>query len=120
MTVTAARHEPVGTGQMAACYRLHVEAEAAPGDDPRPAPSLVAKVPPADADLGLLAAGAYRNEVAFYAELAPTVAVRAPACWYHATSTRRGGLHLLLDDLSPARQGDQVAGCSPTRPGAHW
>jgi hypothetical protein len=112
VTVTAARHEPVGTGQMAACYRLHVEAEAAPGDDPLPA-SLVAKVPPADADLGLLAAGAYRNEVAFYAELAPTVAVRAPACWYHATSRDGAGFTLLLDDLAPARQGDQVAGCSP-------
>jgi hypothetical protein len=111
-TVTAVRHEPVGTGQMAACYRLHLRTAAAPGDDPVPS-SLVAKVPPAGEDLGALVAGAYRNEVAFYAQLAPTVAVRAPACWYHATTDGGAGFTLLLEDLAPARQGDQIAGCTP-------
>ena len=29
-TVTGVRHEPVGTGQMAACYRLHLDGEGCP------------------------------------------------------------------------------------------
>jgi Phosphotransferase enzyme family len=107
-TVTGVRHEPVGTGQMAACYRLHLDGDGAPA-------TLVAKLPPPAVDLGPAAAGAYRNEVAFYAELAPTLAVRAPACHHHAVTEDGSGFTLLLEDLAPARQGDQVAGCGPDR-----
>ena len=106
--VTGVRHEPVGTGQMAACYRLHLDGDGCPA-------TLVAKLPPPDVDLGPTAAGAYRNEVAFYAELAPTLAVRAPACHHHAVTEDGAGFTLLLEDLAPARPGDQVAGCSPGR-----
>jgi hypothetical protein len=111
IAVTSVRHERVGTGQMAACYRLHVEAVADAGSDDTVPATLVAKIPPAGVDLGAVAAGAYRNEVAFYAELAPTVAVRAPACHYQAFDEAGAGFTLLLEDLAPARQGDQVAGC---------
>jgi hypothetical protein len=107
-TVTGVRHERVGTGQMAACYRLHLDGEGCPA-------TLVAKVPPPDVDLGPAAAGAYRNEVAFYAELAPTVAIRAPVCHHHALLADGSSFTLLLEDMAPARQGDQVAGCSAAR-----
>jgi len=110
VTIASVRHEQVGTGQMAACYRLHLEA--APGEGDGLPASIVAKVPPAGVDLGPVAAGAYRNEVAFYAELAPTVAVRAPECYYHAFVDAGAGFTLLLEDMAPARQGDQILGCS--------
>jgi hypothetical protein len=107
-TITDVRNERVGTGQMAACYRLHLTGDDCPT-------TLVAKLPPPDVDLGPTAAGAYRNEVAFYAELAPTVAVRAPVCHHHALGDGGSSFTLLLEDMAPARQGDQVAGCSADR-----
>lgn len=112
-TVTGFRPEPVGTGQMAACFRLHLDLEVDPGAEPGSLPStIVAKLRPEGVDLGPVAAGAYRNEVAFYAELAPTVTVRAPACHHAAYDDGSGAFTLLLEDLHPARQGDQVDGCS--------
>lgn len=110
-TVTAFRAEPVGTGQMAACFRLHLDVEVDAGAEPPPA-TIVVKLRPEGVDLGPVAAGAYRNEVSFYAELAPTVTVRAPACHHAAYDEGTGAFTLLLEDLHPARQGDQVDGCS--------
>ena len=60
-------------------------------------------------------AGVYRSEVRFYTEIADTVDVRAPACFYAEMSTdpdRPGDFTLLLEDLAPRRQGDQIAGCT--------
>ena len=57
-------------------------------------------------------AGAYRGEVRFYTEIAPTVSVRVPACAYADMATEGGGFTLLLEDLAPRQQGDQIAGCT--------
>jgi len=58
-------------------------------------------------------AGAYRGEVRFYTVLAPTVDVRVPALHHAAMSPSGGDFTLLLEDLAPWRQGDQIAGCTP-------
>jgi hypothetical protein len=58
-------------------------------------------------------AGAYRGEVRFYTEIAPTVAVQAPALYHAAMADVGGGFTLLLQDLAPWRQGDQIAGSTP-------
>jgi aminoglycoside/choline kinase family phosphotransferase len=94
----------VGTGQMATCYRITVESD---GDVP---PSLIAKVPTPSASE--MSATAYRNEINFYRHLAPYVRARVPHC--HYAEIAAGGLPfvLLLEDLAPAAQGDQIAGCS--------
>jgi aminoglycoside/choline kinase family phosphotransferase len=57
-------------------------------------------------------AGAYRGEVTFYRELAPTVAVRVPASYHAAITPGTGDFTLLLEDLAPWQQGDQIAGCT--------
>jgi hypothetical protein len=97
--------QPVGTGQIGACYRVTLEGEGLPG-------SLLAKLPAADPATREMLAGAYRGEVTFYADLAATVAVRVPQCHHVAMREGTGEFTLLLEDLAPAVQGDQVAGCT--------
>ena len=105
VTVSAVTTEPIGHGQVGANYRLHLQGE---GPLPR---TLVAKMG-AGEDRSMVANG-YRNEVSFYLDLAPTVAVAPPRCWFGAMSGDATVFTLLLDDLSPAEPGDQVAGCTP-------
>lgn len=102
-TVTS---EIVGTGQMGSCHRLFLT-----GDPALPA-TVLAKIPSEEAGTRELMAGAYANEVRFYAELAPTVDIRVPHCFYAGIGDA-GTFTLLLEDLAPAQVGEQIAGCSP-------
>ncbi|MBA2955840.1 phosphotransferase [Nocardioides sp. MAH-18] len=95
------RVERVGTGQIGACYRLRF------GDE-----TLLAKLPPADPGERDMMAGAYRGEVRFYQQVAGTVAVRTPYCHHAEIAEDSGDFVLLLEDLAPAEQGDQIAGCT--------
>lgn len=106
--VRALRREPVGTGQMAHNERIFIEYEqAAPG---APA-TLVGKFPsPNETSRGAGAAGGYLAEVLFYTELAGSLSIRTPACFYGAIAEDRATFTLLLEDLAPARQGDQISG----------
>jgi hypothetical protein len=54
----------------------------------------------------------YEIEVSFYRELAPVLPVRAPRCFVALHEPTTDGFILVLEDLAPARQGDQLAGCS--------
>jgi aminoglycoside/choline kinase family phosphotransferase len=54
----------------------------------------------------------YEIEVGFYNDLAPTIAVNAPRSHYAAHDTATGAYCVILDDLAPAVQGDQMRGCS--------
>jgi hypothetical protein len=98
---------PVGTGQMSSCYRLSLEYAA--GDVPQ---SLIAKLPSPDPQVRDAGATTYATEVGFYRDVAGTVAVRAPRCYGATVSDDGRSFVLLLEDMSPAEQGDQVAGCS--------
>jgi hypothetical protein len=106
--VTAVRSEPVGTGQIGTCHRLFLEGDGVP-------PTVLAKLPAVDPAARDLLAGAYRGEVRFYAEIAPTVAIRVPACHHAVMSDDTGDFVLLLEDLAPAVQGDQLGGCTPAQ-----
>ena len=106
--VTGVALERVGTGQIGTCYRLTLESPTVPGGAER----IVAKLPAPDPGLRQMLAGAYRGEVRFYRELAATVAVRAPAAHHVAMTPDTGDFTLLLEDLAPWRQGDQIAGCT--------
>ncbi|HLV71836.1 MAG TPA: oxidoreductase family protein [Vulgatibacteraceae bacterium] len=97
--------EPVGTGQIGACFRLTLTGAGVPA-------SLVAKLPAADPAARALLGGAYRTEVLFYRDIAPTVAIRTPRCHHAEIDLGTFDFVLLLEDLSPAAQGDQLAGCS--------
>lgn len=96
---------PVGTGQMGVCVRAR-------WSDPDGVRSVLVKLPAADPATRALVAGAYRTEVRFYTEIAPTLAIRVPAC-HHAAVDDDGAFVLVLEDLAPRVQGDQIAGASP-------
>ena len=109
VTITAVTHSAVGTGHMGASYRCEVtydgEAHGLPD-------SFVAKLPAPDENRRSMVAGIYRTEVSFYRELAPTVTVRTPECFHSGISDDACEFVLLLEDLAPAVQGNQIAGCT--------
>ncbi len=109
VVVDAVHAEPVGTGQMGAGYRLTLDV---PGDRGALPDTIVAKVAVGSPEKRVIAAGAYRTEVRFYRRVASTVAIRTPACWGSWISDDATDFVLLLEDLAPRVQGDQLAGCT--------
>ncbi|MFD0690727.1 phosphotransferase family protein [Actinomadura fibrosa] len=107
--VSAVTWERVGSGQIGACYRLRLD-----GDEEVPR-RLIAKLAAEDEGSRAFLAPAYRAEVCFYRDLASTVTIRTPRCHYGALSDDNTTFVLLLDDLHPATQGDQLAGCTPAQ-----
>jgi hypothetical protein len=101
---------PVGTGQMASCYRLDVSYRSGGG----PA-HLIAKLPATDPAVRAGAAMMYRTEVNFYRELAPRIRVPVPHCYVAEVTDDATAFTLLLQDLSPAAAGDQLTGCTPAQ-----
>ena len=110
--VAAVAFSPIGTGQMADSFRLELShAEAGLGAS---APSsVVVKMQAADAvSRQAGAGGAYENEIRFYRELASTLSIRIPKCHYAVGPDEDNRFALVLEDLAPAEQGDQLRGCS--------
>ena len=101
----------VGTGQMCDSLRLHLGYE---GSAAGPS-SIVAKLPAADPTSRTTARslGSYELEVRFYQQLAGDLPIRTPRCLYADIEVDEADFVLLLEDMAPARQGDQLAGCSP-------
>lgn len=56
--------------------------------------------------------GLYAKEVNFYRTLRDTVAVRSPHPYVAEIDPATSDFTLILEDLAPARGGDQIAGCS--------
>ncbi len=105
--VTLISAEPVGTGQMGTCYRLRL-------DEADGTSTVLAKLPTLDQAGREMVAGIYQCEVRFYTVVAPTLDVRVPECFY-GVALDSGDFTLLLEDLAPAEQGDQIAGCTPAQ-----
>ncbi|GEP37603.1 aminoglycoside phosphotransferase [Nocardioides psychrotolerans] len=103
--VTEVVAEQVGTGQIGTCYRLRLTGQGVPT-------SVLVKLPAAEQGSRDLLAGAYRGELIFYADIAPTVRVRVPTCHFAAIAPDSGDFTLVMEDLAPAEQGDQIAGCT--------
>ena len=100
---------PVGTGQTGATYRVTPTYSADRCGLPD---TFIVKLPSQDEAVRQRVAGGYRCEFAFYTEVADTVAVPLPHC-FHCEIDRDGAdFVLLLSDLAPAVQGDQIAGCN--------
>jgi hypothetical protein len=96
---------PVGTGQIGTCYRLTLSGTGVPT-------SMLAKLPAPDPGTRDILANVYRTELRFYSLIAPTVDVRVPTTYYSEMAAGSGDFTLLMEDLSPREQGDQLAGCS--------
>lgn len=101
--------KPVGTGQMSLSFRIKLDWKNGEG----PA-SLIAKCPAADAATRQIATAlrCYELELGWYRELAPQLDVACPDCLHLESNSDHTAFALLLQDLSPSAQGDQLAGAS--------
>ena len=101
----------IGTGQMSQSHRVVLEYA---GPEPSGPATVVVKIAATDptsrgTGVGL---GAYEREIHFYRELAPRIAGSAlPTCHAALIDPSEGWFTLVLEDASPAVQGDQIAGC---------
>lgn len=108
--VSGVRREAVGTGQMAHNERLFLEYSR---NDAGLPPTLVGKFPsPSEESRASGARGGYLAETRFYTDLAADLAIEVPACHYGAIAADETTFTLLLEDLAPKRQGDQIRGAS--------
>jgi hypothetical protein len=100
--------ERIGTGQMSHSHRVTFTG----GEDSTE--SVVVKLASADptsrgTGVGM---GLYFREVAFYRNLGPRIGRPLPRCQLAEYDPSEGWLTLVLEDISGATQGDQIAGCS--------
>ena len=58
-----------------------------------------------------IAHGAYLREVRFYQKLSGTVGVQTPHIFFAEMDSDQSGFCIIMEDLAPAVQGDQLAGC---------
>ena len=102
---------PIGTGQLARTVRLYLSFAQGNTSFPR---SIVAKFPSENTTSlkTATAGGLYKNEVGFYQDLKPQVSIRTPECYYAEIDDSGANFVLLLEDLSTATPGDQIAGCN--------
>lgn len=100
---------PIGTGQMSLSFRIALHWKRHDG----PA-SIVAKCPSPDSGTRAIAHAlkCYTLELGWYRELARRIDVACPARLHLESDNDDQDFVLLLEDLAPARQGDQLAGAS--------
>lgn len=110
--VAEARTEPAGQGQVADCFRCLLRYDEA---EERAPGSVIVKLPARDAtsrESGV-AQALYAREVRFYTELAGVVGITTPHCLHADIDADSGMFALVLDDLAPARETDQLSGLTP-------
>ncbi len=100
-----------GKGFMSQLYRLRLDYDADPGDLPR---TVILKLPSGDPLMRTLfnRLGQNQREVLFYQQAISKGYLATPRSYYCGTNPATGNTALLLEDLSDARQGDSVAGCT--------
>lgn len=108
-TVSRFRATAAGTGQVGAIVRFELDFSG--GTGPATIIGKFASPDPESASIGVLTR-TYETEVHFYTELAPTVDVACPRCHFAAVEAGTPNVVVVLDDLAPAVQGDQIAGCT--------
>ena len=110
--VSRIQMSPIGTGQTAGCVRLDIEYSGPANGAPQ---SLVAKYPSDNIQsrATAVAMGLHAREVEFYRDVAPRLRIRVPHCYFLDVDTAGEGFLILMENLSPAQPGDQVAGCTP-------
>ncbi len=114
-TVTEVERQQIGTGQIADSVRVGLT-----WDPPDAGPaSLVVKVTSASeaSRAAALSTRTYEVEVGFYSQLADQLPVRRPACFWTGFDADAAAYGVVLEDLAPAEQGDQMRGCSVAEAG---
>ncbi|HUO49189.1 MAG TPA: aminoglycoside phosphotransferase family protein [Acidimicrobiales bacterium] len=115
--VCAFEAEPVGTGQMADSVRFRLRYDV---EEPGAPAGVVGKFTAADptSRATALAMRTSEVEVRFYQQVASTLQVPVPVCHHAEVDPATAEFVLLMSDQAPARQGDQLTGCSPDDAGA--
>jgi hypothetical protein len=105
--------EDVGSGQGFTGQVVRLKLSYAAGVDANPR-QLIAKMaaPPGSARDLLQEFGGYEREGFFYMTLAEKCGLPAPRCYFAGYDSSSGNLALLLEDMAPAKVGDQVAGAT--------
>ncbi|MGD9620795.1 MAG: phosphotransferase family protein [Mycolicibacterium sp.] len=111
--VTDVHVTAIGTGQTGATYRVTAKYPA-DGETPRQTASFAVKLPAQDAGVRERVALSYRSEVEFYSTVRESVAIPVPDCIHSEISSEGTDFVLVMADLAPAEQGDQIAGCTQT------
>ena len=103
--------KPVGNGLVGDSYRFGLTYQEAEPDAPA---SVIGKFPAADPDSRRAGSAhlLYLREVSFYRELAHTLAINTPRPFVAEIDPETDDFILILEDLTPFRQADQLAGCS--------
>jgi hypothetical protein len=111
--LTSVRAERLGEGIATSTDIHRLVLGYAPGAIPGPA-TLVVKQPSSSPDVREVARGwsTYRREVLFYRDIASTVALRIPKAYVAEFDPQTNWFVLVMEDLSHATDGDQVAGLS--------
>ena len=99
--------ERVGTGQIGSGFAVRARAEGG-------RVGFFVKLPTPDPALAEMLHGVYLAEVTFYRDLAADLAIGVPRCHLAALGDGPGRFTLVLEDVSPMRPGDQLAGLTPS------
>lgn len=106
--------EPVGTGQVASCLRVTLEADSA-----EVPPSVVVKTASAEPSARSTSAALRHGEieVGFYNVMSPGCRARVPGCHLAALSQQGDDFIVVLEDMADHTQADQILGMSPEAAG---
>ena len=99
----------IGTGQIGKCIRYQLQY--APGSSGPP--TLIGKFPSDDETsraTGVMLKN-FLKEVRFYQQLQPRLSIRTPRCYFADIEGQGPDFVVLMEDLAPAVQGDQLTGC---------
>src|SRR5829696_2176708 len=94
----------IGTGQTGATYRV----SATYATDCHLPSTFAVKLPAQDDAVRERVALGYRSEVEFYTDVAAQVRIPVPRCFYSDISDSGADFVLVLADMAPAVQGDQI------------
>ncbi len=101
----------IGTGQVGANVRYALSYDRAGPDGPATVVCKFSSRDEASAAVGV-AVLTYETEVAFYRDLAHTVDISRPRCHFAEIRSGTADVVLVMEDIAPAEQGDQIAGCT--------
>ena len=101
--------QEIGTGQVGRNVRFSLHYEH--GSGPASIVGKFASQDPTSRATGV-AQRNYFKEVMFYNTILPTVSIRTPQPLFAAIDEDSHAFCLMLEDMTPAQQGDQIAGCS--------
>lgn len=106
--VSGVRSDRIGDGLVGLNLRVAIKSQDAGAPS-----SVVVKLPSLDETSRAtgVALRNYEREVKFYDRIASTVDIRVPHCHHGNWNEATGDFVLVLEDMAPAAQGDQVAGC---------